>query len=372
MVGSGVFAAVDAIRSDDGEDGGPIAVRRRGSTAAAGDVELVDRPVRSYRITYRLNDTTGQERTIEWAVSRPFESRSIERGDGYVRVDETAFARAGSSGTRIESSLFAVPPRAPDHRPFAVVDLAVAAGVLDQREVRVVAGQRCRVYRASGTLDRFSAPDPRSYTDTCVDQNGLVLEEWQVAAGRPTRHRIATRIELDTTAAAKAAEPKLTSGPTVPANVGGGDVREVQADSMPTGTFFVLDAAPAGFELRGRFAVVPSQPALADPSRGQAGLIASTADVFVRSDSGDFVVVDQGGTLGRTAPFEPAAAGAPADLGPELGTGEALFGWTGTEIRVARDGGRFVRVYGTVSQPELEAVAAALRRTEGGTGLVYL
>ena len=125
---------------------------------------------------------------------------------------------------------------------------------------------------------------------------------------------------------------------------------------------------PDGFTRVGRFAIVPPQAERFAASLQDPGIVAGTADVFVRGP--DFVVVWQGGTLGGVEAYPPTDGAAAVDGGP-VGRGEVLPSALGTELRFPQEGGRFVHVVGTLQADDLRAVARSLVETEG-TGLVYL
>jgi hypothetical protein len=141
-------------------------------------------------------------------------------------------------------------------------------------------------------------------------------------------------------------------------------VRKLKDGTAPPGEFLYLDAAPEGFEHRGRYSVIPAQPDnfSGDPSREgfrQAGV----ADVWVRGL--DVLVVDQGATLLGEEPFTVDAANPRVDLGA-FGQGEVRLSGVGNEVRALRGGGKYVRVAGTLDVDELAAVARALRPGPGG------
>jgi len=115
----------------------------------------------------------------------------------------------------------------------------------------------------------------------------------------------------------------------------------------------------------GQFSVVPPQPDNFgnDPTR-EANRRAAIVDVWRRGI--DLVVLEQGGTLRGLAAFEPAE-GAPSIAVGAFGDGQLLLSASGVEVRVLRDGGRYVRAYGTVPAEELVAVASSMRAVPGGT-----
>jgi hypothetical protein len=141
----------------------------------------------------------------------------------------------------------------------------------------------------------------------------------------------------------------------------------VSLDSRPPGEFWEFERPPKGFEHHGRYAVVPPQTGFDDPRQRQQ-LIAFTSDVWV--DGVDAIVVEQGATLGGTAPFVADPNGVNLRFG-SLGRGQLVYGLISTEVRVLKEGGKFVRVTGTVAPSRLVAAAGSLQKKAGGE-LVYL
>jgi hypothetical protein len=157
---------------------------------------------------------------------------------------------------------------------------------------------------------------------------------------------------------------RLPSKPSVAAAEGAGSVIAVAPDSRPPDAeFYALDTPPAGFELRGRYTVVPPQAGLLDEAQ-RSSLVASIADVWTRGT--DVLVVDQGGALNNQPTFTMQPHTKRVDLGA-LGQGEEVPGMAGNEVRVIVSGGRHVRVYGSLPIRELVAVARALHAVPGGT-----
>ncbi len=362
MIGLAVWTAIQG-GDDGGKPPGSAATRleRRGSEEVAGDPLAIGDGGDAYTVTYALRLPGLADTTETIAVVRPYRSRR----SAPTEVTVTDFTRLQVKPSKGAVSVLSPPPAAVDPRPALVVGRAVEEGLLERREQRRVLDRLCQVHRglSSVSASTISAALPQEYTDVCISDDGLVLEEWQVVGGKPARQRIATAVEERAEVAAITAEPTLT------ATQGGGSVLAVDPASEPPGRFFVLDAVPPGFALRGRYSVVPPQPGLEDESaRRQA--IASTADVFERG--ADVLIVDRGATLSQDTAFQALPEGREVDLGTVLGTGELLVSWTGPEVRVALADGKFVRVYGTVGIDEVVATARALRETPGGTGLVFL
>lgn len=336
-------------------------------------VRVASRTLSSYGIVYRVESRAGGAvvvSTDRLVVRRPFEARSQNRSGpppGGKEQSETVNALTRLKTGRLT---LAVPP-APaslDRRPDAFFPEVVKAGYASEREVRRVAGRRCRIYRMAGDAGALSLAKAEKATDTynevCVDEAGLVLEEIGVTDGKLLTRRLAVEVDED---------PDIEDGsfdpgePSLEVRQGGGAVRQLTPDSPAPGTFWELGAPPEGFEHRGRYSVVPPQTGFDDPTQRQR-LIAFASDVWV--DGVDVLIVEQGATLGGTAPFAEDPNAQRVRVG-ELGRGELVYGFASTEVRVLRDGGRFVRVFGTLAPSRLLAAARSLEEKEGGT-LVFL
>lgn len=325
-----------------------------------------------YRIVYRLGDLSDDrvEQSIDevW-VRQPFESRlETSTNDELHGVQISALdrLRIGSSGEPLV--IARVPSLAvSDVRIAPVLDDAIDAELLELREQREIAGRRCQVVR-SGTLLGASPLVPISdaeHADSCIDAEGLLLEEILYHDGAATLHRIA--IEVDTEPALR--DDLFDPGDiTMPADGGGGSSLPVDPEVGAVGAFWTPPGndPPEGFERVGRYSIIPPQPERFEAD--DPAIVAGTSDVFVRGV--DFVVVYQGGTRERVQAFPPTA-GTPAVDGGALGDGELLLSALGSELRFAQPRGRFVHVAGTLPADELVAIARSLTETEGA-GLVYL
>ena len=299
----------------------------------------------SYRIEYRVEGQSVSTETV--TVVRPFASSVVTAGS--VRTTDLGRIALGEQ-------VLAHPPNGTtaDVRVSAVLDDAEAAGLLERREIREILGRRCQVLRSGRPLREgpLQPPTARTYSDACVDESGLVLEEVLVTDGERDLRRVAVAVELDVELDTAGLAERDT---TVPADQGGGAVRPVRADDDLPPPELVLRPPPAGFRSLGHYLVVP--PRGQDPFLGGEGR-AATAEVFVRGI--DVVVVEQGGTLLGTAAFpEPAGNRAAVDLG-EIGEGEAVLSAQVNEVRRDLGGGRFVRISGTLPIADLAAIARSL------------
>lgn len=406
--------SADDVGNDEVDEVAFEPLVRRGSkeVAAPAPFEISDEPD-GYRIVYRVQEIGLPVRSEVVEVARPFDARttgySEDDGEGspvslqeatlgriavgfdvdhnheddedqdqdhdhaddedddhsHLNEQETGRSRAPTPQQR---TVLAVGPlvAGPDFRLAPVLDEALARDLIEPREQREVLGRRCQVYRFPSSISGGvlgSPSEPGEYADACFDETGLLLEEWWVVDDDALRHRLALEVDEGAPAGLTSDLAHLTSLATsIPVDQGGGSARRMAPDSAPPGPFFVPQQPPAGFEHIGRYSVVPPQAeAFTDPEQRDY-IMTSTADVWRRGI--DVLVLDQGGTLGGVKPFEPAEQGTPVDLGP-FGRGEALIGLGGNEVRVVRDPGRFVRIYGTLPTSELAAFAATLVETAG-------
>ena len=355
---------------DAGPDLAPIS--REGSEEVAGGVVAPAPAPVSYRIVYRVEDV-GPEigyRTDVVSVRRPWESRLDSRsgrppGDEELSSQVATFGQRRTHAVGQDPVVLELGPALPasDVRTAAVLEPAVAAGRIERREVRRVAGRLCQVYRSGDYLSAVSLSPPAEelHADSCVDGAGLLLEEVLVSEGKPIARRVAVEVEEGV---ALADDRFPTGEPTLDASKGGGSLRRLAEGSTPPGPFFVADAIPEGFTATGRFSLVPPQAEnFGEDGTRQAFQRAGIVDVYVRGI--DVLVVEQGATLQGAPPFEPDPTNPTVDLAA-FGTGEVRFSALGNSVRAQRAGGRYVQATGTLPHDELAAVLRSLREVPGG------
>lgn len=330
----------------------------------------VAEPPDAYRIDYRVESSGSGEVVVtsdRLLVRRPFEARletysapEPEGSPSSVQVESFGSLRA--DGEDSAPVVVAVPPGSPGSDPRVAVALpdALDEGRFALGERREVLGRTCQVVRTATILavGDLAPPAAADHADTCIDADGLVLEEVLVADGAVLLRRVAIDLELD---------PDLDDGifdageQTIPVDSGGGFVAETEPDSRQPGRFF-RSRPPAGFERLGRYVVIPPQQEnFTDPLR-RGNRLTYLSDVFV--DGASVVVLDQGGTFGGVDPF-PDRQGVEVDVAG-LGTGLLSFGRGGPTVLVPQDGGKFLRARGTVVPAVLIELLEGLEEVEGG------
>jgi hypothetical protein len=352
----------------------PATIGRSGSTAlASGQPVLPHDRVATYVIEYRLEERVSsavRTSTETVSVRRPFDGRIDTRTGGKrIALDVWTLGRSSSRRSDADALVTEWPPQVAgaDVRLEPALSDALRAGVLQRRERRRVAGRTCQVFRGG---DRVIAatmvrPAPSTYVDTCVDADGLVLEELRVVDGKRDLRRVALRVRKD----AALADAAFAVGPkTIDVPSGGGSTRPVDPASTPPGQFWQLDAPPAGFTPLGRYAIVPPQPENFTDATREGMRRAGVVDVYVRGI--DVVFVERGGTLKGADPWTVDPANPTVDLGA-VGPGEIVLTPRGVEVRALTGGGHYVRVFGTLPASDLAAIARQLHAV-AGTALRYL
>lgn len=360
-------------RSDDEVD------PRAGSVALATEPGLFDfdQLPDTYRIDYRVEGFGGDviiTNADRLLVRRPFASRLESYAGPVVDGEPTSTQISDLGAVRVvdddgERAVVAAAP-APgvsDVRVARSLDDALDDGLFELGERRRVAGRECQVLRTAVGFETADLAPPSSDTDfaeTCVDADGLVLEELLVADGEPLLRRVATDVEVGVDLDDELFE---TGEPSVPTDQGGGFFAEIETDSRPPGaTFYDPGDGPDGLERFGRYAVVPPQAENFTDIERRGQRLTFVSDVF--TDGSDLVVLDQGGTLGNVDPF-PGLVG--VDVDEDLGIDGAervvlTYGRGGPIVIVTFDDGRFLRARSTGEPDVLIDLLASLEPVEGG------
>lgn len=342
---------------------------------AHGGTVALGAPLTSYRVTYRVDAGVPVGRAVRTEtleVRRPWQSRLTTRpgpppGRSVSEVRVGDFGKVDIRTTGQVESVLALPPDlAPqDLRLDADLPALRRARGLVAREQRTVLGRRCQVYRSTAppqgqNVERFTTASA-DVVDSCVDRDGLVLEQLQLFKGKLLVRRRAVRV--DTTPQFAADAFSITKAPTVPVSLGGGSVVAVDpaSPSSSPGLAFVVDRVPDGFTYQGRYAVAP--PAATSNGLPDASRRGGYTDVWVRGI--DLLILDQGGTTYGTDPLGALPLGSKVNVGA-LGTAVAAPGARLSQVAVTLPGGNYVRVLGTIGLDQLTAVLGSVRRVSGG------
>jgi hypothetical protein len=329
-----------------------------------GRVDVAQRVPMSYRVVYRDDVSSGGEvtsSTDEVLVRRPFDASVTTRlPTGQKTSTVFAFSRYSVRGQVLN-----LPPGHPDPdlRPDASIREAISDGYATQRGRRRVAGRVCRVFRVDADPRASSLPrvhaDATTYTDVCVDEAGLALQEDSYDGGDLVTRRVALRVDERPEIEARAFDlPRSHLDPSQ-----AGSIRTLEPDSrMPGGTFWELASEPDGFTALGRFAVVPpGQSGFTDPTQ-RGSITVFVSEVWTRGP--DVFVVEQGATQGGT-PFERDPNARSVSI-PGVGTGELRYSLGSSEVRIRTSAVRFVRIRGTLPPSRLLALARSLEPKPGG------
>jgi hypothetical protein len=335
-------------------------------TSGGGSRLEVDRVPVTYTAVFRVENRAGAEVTVTtekvW-VRRPFASR-IEtwRGNERLSLRQSAFGILANQSRGTGAPLnITVPPSlaSGDLRVDAVLDEAVRDKSILLRERREVYGRTCQVYRAGGPVFAGDVtpykPGRGTYTDFCVDRNGLVVEEYWVNEDKLVRRRVATHVAIDPPLDEKLFEIDVPESKEVSRGV----VQLIDEDEMPKSEvpIWKLPRTPKGFDHLGRYLVVLSDQALPPNSGIPAGGALSTADVYQRGR--DIVVVDQDPSLAQRASLEKRLFRDVklSNLRNEVLIVDARM----SEIRGRTGDGSFVRLFGTLPPKDLIRLARGLR-----------
>jgi len=356
---------------------------RKAAVASPGSVATLPRfgVPSAYHVVYRETAADGSVSTEQLWVERPFGSVDLNAAGpppGAATYLETV-DRLGAQVLRAGSAtpaLLDVPaaPAGGDLRLDAVLPDAVRGGFLRVLGTETLVGRSCTVLRSakplrSGPLVHLGSGS--SYVDSCVDADGLVLEERSVDGGRMQSERMAVSVTVGTDALG--GSDLAAAGVATPFDQGGGSFTAITLDSRPPGGSWELPNAPAGFVHSGRYAVVPPQPQVfssasdqgpPNPSGLPGALVVEMDDVYVNGP--DVIVIQQGETM-NGAKFTAPAGGTSVELGA-LGPGQLILGAASSQVMAEPFGAqRFLRVTGTISPDALLALARSLVLAPGGT-----
>lgn len=333
-----------------------VTTSRSGEPGDVPSLDLAPRPgPTAFRIVYRVEvlqeppSTTLEERLVR----RPFDGMLLGSRTRVVDVDDPETSGTASRGSQILSisNGHAVPVqgRIPtlaigDQALGGLVEDAVRLGraTATGDEDRLL-GRSCRVFGVKEPGARsLDAPTSDSSATVCIDDDGLVLQE---------RWKLGGQLVFERTAIAIDERPDLGAlDELVDAGTGNAPVQGTSVKAVARITSFIVEPPlPRGFRRTGRFQTASLDRAI--------GPVATSAWVMDRA--GDFLTVE----VGRGSIDQRDAAD---ELDSPLGKATLHLGAAGPEIRIAVEGGRWVRVAGSVSPSDLEAYVATLR-TRGST-----
>ncbi len=379
-VGASTFLV---IRS---RSGGSSEVTLTSPEVSVGDsVVTIDAPPSTYTLTYKI-DTYGAEgqttNTEDFVIRRPFDGAVTSKVGAPPGTEEQWHALSNfglysdtTAGTTDKSGTQSAPttqvqkalPQSAlgDFRLDATLDDLVTSGTFVRAETREVLGRTCQVYRTGQPLESFAtkAPTDTDYTDACIDNAGLMLEEVSVQSGSLAERIIATAVDVQPTTITDASFA-ITGDPT-PLASGGTELNPIDATTVPVPGYFVLDAPPDGYTFQGRYqlrhAANPASSTDATTTTTVAGqaptIVDSYVDVYVAGDK--TIVITQGPTTGE--PDSQTTGGIAGQIGA-LGSTEAVAGLTGSTLvaHPASPAGWYVHVSGTVPLATVQQVAEAL------------
>ena len=371
------FAVWSAVSSGE-EEGGRPELSRAGSTRLSSPGErdplgISDAPL-SYRITYTLE--TYQEEQIRRTTDvlearRPFDSHLVSSAAGQVLTVRASRlgALAFGSGTGPISIAAAPTIGSADLRFDPALGEAVQERLVEVREQRRVADRRCQVFRfgstvSSGELRPVGSRSEDEYADVCVDADGLLLEEVWVKDGRPLQRRVATEVLVGVSLGDD--RFRIPSERELTTDEGNGFFREVEPTTRLAGTTYELPEAPAGFTFVGRYAVQTPRLSLEGSNPLEAPRPREDiSQIDVWTNGPDLLVLSTSLGADLAALPEDAETAQPVDLGGDLSDAVAVLDLRSNEVRAELEGGRFVRLAGTVPRDALVALARTLRPVQG-------
>ncbi len=330
-------------------------------------LEVTHVPV-TYRAEFRTENRAGENLnvTIEktW-VRRPFASRVETWKDGtLLSTRQSAFGTLTNESPSSQPLNIAVPPSlsSGDLRVDVALEEALESKTIIRRERREVYGRQCQVYRAggpilAGDLEKYK-PGRGTYADFCVDQSGIVIEEYWVDKGRLLRRRVATSLDVDVSIPDRLLAITTRENP----DINRGAVERITEPPSGEGLpLWTLPKTPQGFDSLGRYAVVISDQAYPKSNPLAPSVApASTSDVYIRG--ADFVVVDQDPSLGSLLSLEKRVS-RDVDL-DDLEEGKLIVDARMNEVRAKTPEGSYIRIFGTLEPDELLELADDLRPLE--------
>ncbi len=327
----------------------------------AGPLAITSAPA-AYRIRYKIESyPTGKSAgskpavtTEDVTIRRPFDGRIVERvgppPGGALQLDiRSMLGLRGdySKADAVQVTSDAPAPAVGDMRLDAALDDLVAGGFLEPRERRTALGRPCQVYRTGLALESLSVSKAAkdSYSDSCVDASGLLLEELSVSAGKLSTR--VTAVELDE-------HPDLAAGTfTIEGepkglDAGGVDLGRIDPSTPLPAQLFRFPSPPTGFVIQGRFVLtVPDQDGTPRPRY---------LDVFANGK--DLLLIEQGPKA--TEPEAPVLPGTDVAAGA-LGEATIVPGLAGNILTAHPGADWFVKVTATLTPDALQSAVSGLK-----------
>lgn len=344
-------------------------------TGTSTPVRPIPESPSAYHIVYRVTVGSSVSTESVW-VRRPFESVQVDSlgPSPYLTLVDRLGSQVTEAATA-EPFVERVPAAASqtDVRPAVIIAPGIQSGVLKLIGPETVDGRGCTVYRSAsslraGLLTPVGAPG--SYTDTCIEPDGLVLRETTYKAGAVASDRVAVSVAVGLSSV-RGADFGLPGNPT-PVNQGGGAFARLTLSSRSPGINWAASYIPPGFQEVGRYAVIPPQPQVfgqidnrsSTASQLPGSTVTEIDDVWVRG--ADVIVMEQGQTLDG-ATFPPPSGASTLDLG-SLGRGQLQLSGTGPVITAEPASGRhFIRLSGTLDPATLLRIARSIVTVPPGT-----
>jgi len=326
----------------------------------AGKLAITSPPA-AYRVRYKIDTyPTGKTEgskpaatTEDILVRRPFDGRLVERsgappGDALQLDIRSMLGLRGdySKADAVQVTSDAPAPAIGDMRLDASLDELVSGGFLEPRERRTVLGRTCQVYRTGLALESLSVSKASkdSYSDSCVDASGLLLEELSVSAGKLSTR--VTAVEVDE-------HPDLPAGSfTIEGEpkgleAGGVDLGRIDPSTPLPPQLFRFASPPLGFTSQGRFVLtVPDQDGTPRPRY---------LDVYANGK--DLLLIEQGP---KAAEPEPPVLPGTDVAAAALGDATIVPGLAGNILTAHPADDWFVKVTATLPPAALQQAVSGL------------
>ncbi|MSV88843.1 MAG: hypothetical protein F2754_05915 [Actinobacteria bacterium] len=356
LVGGGVALVLHERNKPD------LALKASKIASKAKEQKIVSPPL-AYHVTYRVQ-TAGDDNPIyeDVIVRRPFDMRyrlsndatfakplydlvitknnRTERNDGVPETAENATPVLLSYGTRFDATLS---------------DL-ISNGFFVRRERRKLLDTECTVYRTGSFIEAgkvVKATDTQ-HTDICISDDGLMLEEVNVASGAVSLRVTATEIVREP-GLADTDFPVTTDAATLTA--GGVQVVDLPRSSVPTTPYWQWAAAPEGWTFSSRQRVEVTK--VVSDSTGPAATKVSWVDLYTRG--ADVLIVRQGAA--GAEPVSVDTTNAIDTTVGDLGAAKLVVDTIGNTVVVSDVNGRFIQLFATTSASDLITVAGSLKVT---------